>query len=73
MKFTYTRHALEKMDALGIMRREVENVIKKCMKWRETDKKTGKSQWHARMGGIEVVFVEIEGLIVVKVITVHYA
>ena len=52
--FIYTKHALEKMDALGIEKREVENAVKKGMKWKE---ETG-DKWHARMAGIEIVFMK---------------
>lgn len=52
--FIYTRHALEKMDALGIEKRDVERSIKEGMKWKEEN--SGK--WHAQMAGIEVVFMK---------------
>lgn len=52
--FTYTRHALGKMDALGIDKTEIENAVRKGMKWKESD--SGK--WHAQMAGIEVVFIK---------------
>lgn len=54
LMFFYTKHALEKMDGLGIIKSEVQNTIIKGMKWKEenTDK------WHARMSGIEIVFMK---------------
>ncbi|MFH1592336.1 MAG: DUF4258 domain-containing protein [Candidatus Woesearchaeota archaeon] len=50
--FIFKKHALEKMDGLGIEKDEVKSVITKGMKWKE--KNTEK--WHARAFGIEVVF-----------------
>ena len=52
--FIYTRHALEKMDALGIEKKEIEQTVKKGMKWKEENS----DKWHARMAGIEVVFMK---------------
>lgn len=52
--FVYTRHAIVKMDALGIEKRHVERTIKEGMKWKEKDSE----KWHAQMAGIEVVFVK---------------
>ena len=52
--FIYTSHALEKMDALGIEKRDVEETVRRGMKWKE--EKSGK--WHAQMAGSEVVFVK---------------
>lgn len=63
--FVYTKHALEKMDALGIDYSEVERVIQQGMKWRDEDK------WHAQSGGAEVVFTRQEDVIVI--ITVYLA
>ena len=40
------------MDAFGIERKEIENVVRKGMKWKE-DKE---DKWHALMNNIEVVF-----------------
>ena len=54
--FTYTKHAIEKMDALGIGRRYIETTIAKGMKWKEKDS----DKWHAQMAGIEVVFIKQE-------------
>ena len=50
----FSRHALEKMDALGIDKEEINSVITKGMKWKE--KNTEK--WHARRFGIEAVFLK---------------
>ncbi len=44
------------MDAYGLSRQEVELVITKGMKWKE-DKE---EKWHARMMGIECVFIKQE-------------
>ena len=52
--FIYTRHALEKMDALGIERREIEQTIMQGMKWKEQQNE----KWHARMAGIEAIFMK---------------
>ena len=52
--FVYTKHAIEKIDNLGIEKRDVENAIKKGMKWKESDSE----KWHAQMAGIEVVFIK---------------
>jgi len=52
--FVYTKHALQKMDALGIEKSDVENTVKKGMKWKEEDT----PKWHAKMAGIEVVFMK---------------
>lgn len=42
------------MDAYGIERKEVYSVIEKGMKWKEKDTQ----KYHARMAGIECVFVK---------------
>ena len=52
--FIYTRHALEKMDALGIERREIEQTIMQGMKWKEQQNE----KLHARMAVIEAVFMK---------------
>lgn len=52
--FKYTRHALEKMDGLGIERDDVKRAVMTGMKWKEA----GTEKWHARRAGIEVVFVK---------------
>ena len=52
--FIYTRHALGKMDALGIEKRDVEISIKEGMKWKEENSE----KWHAQMIGIEAVFIK---------------
>lgn len=57
--FVYTQHALEKMDALGIEKWEVEKAVKTGLKWKE--EKTGK--WHAQLAGIEVVIVKEEEIL----------
>ena len=50
--FIYTKHAVEKMDALGIEKREVEQAIIQGMKWKENERDV----WNAKMAGVEVVF-----------------
>lgn len=52
--FIYTKHAIEKIDTLGIEKRDVENAIRKGMKWKERNSE----KWHAQMAGIEVVFMK---------------
>ena len=52
--FIYTKHAVEKMNALGIEKRDIESVISKGMKWKET----GSEKWHAQMAGTEIVFMK---------------
>lgn len=52
--FIYTTHAVEKMDGFGFEKSDVENTVKKGMKWKE--EKTNK--WHAQLAGIEVVFMK---------------
>ena len=65
--FIYTRHAIEKIDTLGIEKREVENAIKKGMKWKEANSE----KWHAQMAGVEVVFMKQEKNIFI--ITAYFA
>ena len=52
--FIYTKHAIEKIDSLGIEKRDIEKAIKEGMKWKEKDNE----KWHAQMAGIEVVFIK---------------
>ena len=52
--FIYTKHAIEKMDSLGIEKRVIERTVKEGMKWKEENKE----KWHAQMAGIEVVFIK---------------
>jgi len=52
--FIYTKHTLEKMDALGIGKDEVETAIKEGMKWKEK----GTDKWHAQLAGTEAVFIK---------------
>lgn len=54
--FYYTKHALEKIDSLGILKNEVETAITKGIKWKEENS----DKWHAQMSGIEVVFMKEE-------------
>ena len=54
--FIYTKHALEKMNALGTEKKEVERTTKEGMKWKEENTE----KWHAQMAGLEVVFVRQE-------------
>ena len=65
--FYYTKHALEKMDGLGLEKREIENIIIKGMKWKEERN----DKWHAQMGGIEVVFMKEENNFII--ITIYLA
>ena len=55
--FIYTKHAIEKIDALGIEKRDVERTVKEGMKWKEEKS----SKWHAQMAGIEIVFIKRNG------------
>lgn len=52
VSFIFGLHALEKMDAWGLDRKEVENIIKRGMKWKEEKEE----KWHALMNNFEVVF-----------------
>ena len=52
ISIVFSIHSLQKMDAFGIERKEIENVVRKGMKWKE-DKE---DKWHALMNNIEVVF-----------------
>ena len=63
----YTKHGLEKMDALGIEDEEVESTVRLGMKGRDADGE----KWHAQRGGLEVVFARQEDMIVI--ITVYLA
>ena len=65
--FIYTKHALEKMDALGIDNGEIENTITKGMKWKEKDS----DKWHAQMASVETVFMKEGNNFVI--ITAYYA
>lgn len=52
--FIYAKHALEKIDALGLEKKEIEKAVKEGMKWKEEDS----DKWHAQMAGVEVVFMK---------------
>jgi hypothetical protein len=52
--FIYTKHAIQKMDALGIDKKDIELSIRKGMKWKEE----GSNKIHSQMAGIEVVFIK---------------
>ncbi len=65
--FIYTKHAIGKIDSLGIEKRDIENTVKKGMKWKENDSE----KWHAQMAGIEVVFMKQGGNIFI--ITAYFA
>ena len=52
--FIYTKHSIEKMDAFGIEKKEIESIIKKGMKWKEEKS----DKFHAQMAGVEVVFIK---------------
>lgn len=56
MVFIFTMHALQKIDALGLEKKDIEQVIKEGMKWKEKESE----KWHSQMAGIEVVFVKQE-------------
>ncbi len=53
------------MDAYGLGRTEVEKIIREGMKWNEEQSE----KWHARMAGIECVFLKQESSLFV--ITVY--
>ena len=55
------------MDGLGIVKREVEQIIAQGMKWKEKDREV----WHAQMAGMETVFQKQENDFVI--ITVYNA
>jgi len=59
--FFYTKHSVEKMDALGISKQEVQNTVLKGMKWKQQQS----DKWHAQMAGIEVVFMKNEEMFVI--------
>ena len=61
-------HALEKIDGLGIEIEDVEQIIRKGMKWRD---KMQTNKWYANMHDYEVVFEELDD--VLYVITVYAA
>lgn len=65
--YVYTKHALQKADALGIGKDEIETIVKKGVKWREEKR----SVWHASMANTEVVFMKNNGNVVI--ITVYEA
>lgn len=52
VSFIFGLHALQKMDAFGLERREVEYIVKRGMKWKEEEEE----KWHALMNNFEVVF-----------------
>ena len=54
------------MDALGIEKRQIEQVLLKGMKWKEEKEE----KWHAQMAGVEVVFMK-EGDFM-TIITTYY-
>ena len=54
------------MSGLGLERLEVEQIIKKGMKWQDKEQK---AKWYANMHGYEVVFEDMEDII--YVITVY--
>lgn len=52
------------MDAYGIERRDLDDMLKTGMKWKEQQT----NKWHAAKGGFECVFVHSdEGIIVITV------
>ncbi|MBI5035973.1 DUF4258 domain-containing protein [Candidatus Micrarchaeota archaeon] len=61
MRYTFTRHARQRMRKRGINTKEIKTIVGKGQKWfchRD-------QLWHAKMLGIEVVFVKEKGMIVV--------
>lgn len=62
--FIYTKHYLEKMDALGLDKSAIEAVVKKGVKWKEEKRDI----WHANMGNLEVVFAKSEADMVVMTV-----
>ncbi|MDI6737118.1 MAG: DUF4258 domain-containing protein [Nanoarchaeota archaeon] len=67
MKVVFSSHAVDKMDMYGVDRKEVEAVVSRGMKWKEE----GTEKMHARMAGLEAVFICKDGM--VFVITVYPA
>ena len=65
ISFIFGLHALQKMDAFGLERREIEDIVKRGMKWKEKDKE----KWHALMNNFEVVFQKSNDMIFI--ITVY--
>ena len=65
--YIYTAHAIEKMDAYGFEKGEIEAVLRKGVKWKED----GRDMWHSNSGGVEVVFTQQDGSIII--ITVYEA
>lgn len=65
--YFYTRHALEKMDSLGLDKFEVEETIQKGMKWKEDQR----DMWHAQMSCNEIVFTKENDTFII--ITVYLA
>lgn len=63
----FTRHALEKMDGLGIDKEAIKQAIARGMKWKEKER----DAWHANMAEVEGVFMKEDGDIIV--ITVYLA
>ena len=64
IKIIFGKHAIEKMDCLGLERKEIEKIIQEGMKWQRDGK------WYGNMYGIEVVFQREEDIIFV--ITVYF-
>ena len=52
----FTKHAIEKMDTLGIEKDEVIQTLNQGMKWKEKEREV----WHAQMAGLEIVFIKDE-------------
>ncbi len=63
----FTRHALEKMDGVGVSKEEVKQILAQGMKWKEREEE----KWHAQMMGTEVVFMKEDETI--TIITVYRA
>ena len=65
--YFYTKHAIEKMDGLGLDKNEVNEILEKGMKWKEEQR----DMWHAQMSGTEVVFTKENDTFII--ITVYLA
>ncbi len=64
----FSSHALEKIDGVGIDIEEVEQIVKKGMKWRDQEQM---NKWCANMHDYEVVFEELGDAL--YIITVYAA
>lgn len=65
VSFIFGLHALQKMNAFGVERKEIEDIIKRGMKWKEEKNE----KWHSLMNNFEVVFQKVDDTIFI--ITVY--